>query len=226
MNFELEPHHRNAPDAELLSELLRVAKLVSPAVVTIDRFNDHAKFHSSTLARRFGSWLKALDAAGLPPTRNLHLTTEQLFENLVMVWLKLGRQPKYQDLTKEHSRFSAGTYENRFGSWRKGLEAFIVWANEGTVPSKLIAECDGKPLSQSRGTRNINWRLRALVLMRDGARCQLCGAEAREGAKLHVDHMVPWSKGGATTLENLRVLCSVCNIGKSDVEDIAPVAKS
>lgn len=217
MRFELEVHHRNVPDDELLSELRRVATLLSPETVTIDRFNEHAKFHSTTLSRRFGSWFKALDAAGLPRTRNLNLTTEQLFENLVAVWLKLGRQPKYQDLTKEHSLFSAGTYENRFGTWRKALEAFVSWANEGIV-QPTEGPSPHQPLSQPRGTRNINWRLRALVLMRDGARCQLCGAEAREGAKLHVDHIVPWSKGGATVLSNLRVLCHVCNIGKSDVD--------
>ena len=207
---------RNVPDDELLSELQRVAALLAPETVTIDRFNEHAKFHSTTLSRRFGSWFKALDAGGLPRTRNLNLTTEQLFENLVVVWLKLGRQPKYQDLTKEHSLFSAGTYENRFGTWRKALAAFVCWANEGMQPAEDLPPA--QPPSQSRGTRNINWRLRALVLMRDGARCQLCGAEAREGAKLHVDHIAPWSKGGATVLSNLRVLCRVCNIGKSDIE--------
>ena len=134
MRFELESHHRNVPDDELLAELRRVAGSLNKGTVTIDQFNEHAKFHSSTLARRFGSWFKALEAAGLDKSRNLNLTTEQLFENLVSVWLKLGRQPKYQDLTKEHSLFSAGTYENRFGSWRKGLEAFVSWTNEGALP--------------------------------------------------------------------------------------------
>jgi hypothetical protein len=216
MRFELEAHHRNVPDDELLSELRRVAALLAPETVTIDRFNVHAKFHSTTLSRRFGSWFKALDAGGLPRTRNLNLTTEQLFENLVAVWLKLGRQPRYRDLTKEHSLFSAGTYENCFGTWRKALEAFVSWANEGVRPAE--GPLSAQSPSQSRGPRNINWRLRALVLMRDGARCQLCGAEAREGAKLHVDHIVPWSRNGATVLSNLRVLCHMCNIGKSDVE--------
>jgi hypothetical protein len=216
MRYELEVHHRNVPDEELLAELRRVAALVAPATVTIDRFNEHAAFHSTTLSRRFGSWFRALDIAGLPRTRKLNISTEELFENLVRVWLKLGRQPKYQDLTREHSLFSAGTYENRFGTWRKALEAFVSWANEGNLAAKVMPST--QPPSQPRGSRNINWRLRALVLMRDGSRCQLCGAEAREGAKLHVDHIVPWSKGGATALHNLRVLCHVCNIGKSDVE--------
>jgi len=216
MRFQLETHHRNVPDEELIAELKRVAELLNSGSVTIDQFNEHAKFSSSTLARRFGSWFKALEAGGLQKTRNLNLTNEQLFENLVTVWLKLGRQPKYQDLTKEYSLFSAGTYENRFGSWRKGLEAFVLWANEGIAP--LLEPTTVTPAKKQRSARNINWRLRALVLMRDGARCQLCGAEARNGALLHFDHIFPWSKGGETTLENLRVLCNVCNIGKSDVE--------
>lgn len=213
MAFELEAHHRNVSDEKLLAELRRVATLLNRGSVTIDQFNDNAKFHSSTLARRFGSWLKSLQAAGLEKSRNLNIPDEALFENLVAVWLKLGRQPKYQDMVKEHSLFSAGTYENRFGGWRKGLEAFVAWANEGAVPDAPPAAV----VERRRGPRNINWRLRALVLMRDGARCQLCGAEARNGAQLQVDHIIPWSKGGETALANLRVLCDVCNIGKSNV---------
>ena len=54
--------------------------------------------------------------------------------------------------------------------------------------------------------------------MRDGARCKLCGAAPIDGIRLHVDHVKPWSKGGETVLENLQILCNVCNIGKGDVE--------
>ena len=155
MRFELEPHHRDVPNEELIGELQRVAALLSRHSVTIDQFNEHGKFHSTTLSRRFGSWFKALEAAGLERTRNLHLTNEQLFENLVTVWLKLGRQPKYQDLTKDNSSFSAGTYEKRFGTWRKALEAFVTWANEGICPE--TAAPSSSPTQQRRAPRNINW---------------------------------------------------------------------
>lgn len=219
MRFELEAHHRNVPDDVLLNELRRVARVVGGDTATIDQFNAHAKFSSSTLARRFGSWFKALEAAGLKKTRNLNIGNEQLFENLVSIWLKLGRQPKYQDLAREESLYSAGTYEKRFGSWRQGLEAFVVWANGGALPS---SDDPAAPVGVARrGPRTINWRLRAQVLMRDGARCQLCGVEARNGALLHVDHITPWSKGGSTVPENLRVLCNMCNIGKSDIDSTA-----
>lgn len=56
--------------------------------------------------------------------------------------------------------------------------------------------------------------------MRDGAKCKLCGQSPQhEGITLQVDHIKPWSKGGETTLENLQILCNVCNIGKSNIEE-------
>lgn len=216
MKFELEPHHRNISDHDLLAELRRVAEAVGGGSVTIDQFNEHGLYHSSTLARRFGSWFKAIDSAGLKRSRNLNIANDDLFENFATVWLALGRQPKYQDMTKDRSAFSAGTYENRFGTWRKSLEAFVSWANDGVPPD--ATELEQPQTRQRRTPRNINWRLRALVLMRDGACCQMCGTDVKHGAILHVDHKFPWSKGGETILENLQILCQACNTGKSDIE--------
>jgi len=56
--------------------------------------------------------------------------------------------------------------------------------------------------------------LRYDVMRRDGFRCQICGATAKDGAKLHVDHIRPVSKGGRTEISNLRTLCERCNLGK------------
>ena len=58
--------------------------------------------------------------------------------------------------------------------------------------------------------------MRYEILRRDNFRCQLCGSTAQDGVKLHIDHIVPVSKGGHTTPENLRVLCDRCNFGKRD----------
>lgn len=58
--------------------------------------------------------------------------------------------------------------------------------------------------------------LRYDVLKRDGFKCKICGATADDGAKLHVDHIIPISKGGKTEMDNLQTLCERCNLGKSD----------
>ena len=34
---------------------------------------------------------------------------------------------------------------------------------------------------------------------------------------IHFDHVIPWSKGGETTLENLQVLCLACNEAKGNM---------
>lgn len=217
MSFELEPHHRDIPDQELINDLVRVANDINASTVTIDTYNEKGRFHATTLTRRFGSWFKALELAGLKKTRNLNISTESLFENLVEVWTKLGHQPKYNDLSKIVSLYSSGTYEKRFGTWRKALEAFVLWANEGISPPSIQIAPSG--VVGRSGSRTANWRQRAIVLMRDGAKCQLCGATPQSGARLHIDHVIPWSKGGETVLENLRVLCEQCNIGRSNITE-------
>lgn len=58
--------------------------------------------------------------------------------------------------------------------------------------------------------------LRYDILKRDNFACQICGSTANDGVKLHVDHIIPVSKGGETIKSNLRTLCDRCNIGKSD----------
>lgn len=57
--------------------------------------------------------------------------------------------------------------------------------------------------------------LRYDILKRDGFRCVLCGRTPKDGITLHVDHILPVSKGGLTEPSNLRTLCSICNLGKS-----------
>ena len=71
-----------------------------------------------------------------------------------------------------------------------------------------------------RNTRTISDKLRYQVLKRDNFKCCACGASPAKdpSVELHIDHIIPWSKGGESTLENLQTLCSKCNIGKSDLE--------
>ena len=59
--------------------------------------------------------------------------------------------------------------------------------------------------------------VRYAVLHRDGYKCVVCGRNAKDdGVKLHIDHIVPVSKGGTNNINNLRTLCKDCNLGRSN----------
>lgn len=49
--------------------------------------------------------------------------------------------------------------------------------------------------------------VRLAVWQRDGGRCVDCGS----GFELQYDHVIPVALGGASTVENLQVLCAPCN---------------
>lgn len=52
---------------------------------------------------------------------------------------------------------------------------------------------------------------RRAVFGRDGHRCQYCGAPAES-----LDHILPRSRGGGHTWDNVVACCRRCNIGKGD----------
>lgn len=59
--------------------------------------------------------------------------------------------------------------------------------------------------------------LRRAILVRDQYTCQWCLTQARgNGVLLEIDHIVPWSAGGADHPVNLRVLCTPCNQARSN----------
>jgi hypothetical protein len=218
--FAVKLWNRRPTSDELLADMRRVAR-ANDGALTFDLYGRHGNHSTNTIAHRFGSWGAALQAAGLPRNIDRGLSETQLFENLAEVWRKLGRQPIGRDLVKCQgvSRYSSAAYEARFGSWNKALLAFAA-SLEGPrrehKPERPKASAE--PERPPRPSRKINWRLRATVLIRDNCICRMCGASpAKDPAvTLHVDHIEPWSKGGATALDNLQTLCSACNIGKSD----------
>lgn len=58
--------------------------------------------------------------------------------------------------------------------------------------------------------------LREQIMKRDNYTCQLCGKYMPDEVGLHIDHIIPVSKGGKTVASNLQVLCSKCNGSKSN----------
>ena len=113
---------------------------------------------------------------------------------------------------------SQSPYNRRFGSWTAALEAFVKYANaKENESNEVYTEADKTSLKTTG--RDPSLRLRWQVLKRDRFTCRACGASPalKPNVELQVDHIVPWSKGGKTEIENLQTLCSLCNLGKSNI---------
>ncbi len=187
----------------------------------MDEYNEYGRFHSSTLTRRFGSWFKCIELADLSPSRSkTGISDEELFEELEKVWVKFGKQPSYAQM-RDFSMFFIGTYEKRFGGWRNALSAFVNYINGNNIDEQDSndTEQDSREELEHKTSRTINLRLRFRVLQKDNFKCCACGASPAKdpSVELHIDHIIPWSKGGETTIDNLQTLCSKCNLGKRDL---------
>lgn len=56
---------------------------------------------------------------------------------------------------------------------------------------------------------------RRTVMLRDNYTCQYCGASPGR-ALLTLDHVIPRSRGGQTTWDNVATACRACNMRKGD----------
>ena len=59
-------------------------------------------------------------------------------------------------------------------------------------------------------SRHIPQDVKVEVYHRDGGRCVICNSDV----SLEFDHIIPFSKGGANTVENIQLLCHACNLKK------------
>lgn len=75
-----------------------------------------------------------------------------------------------------------------------------------------------------KSRKRISDQLRLVIFKRDNWKCKICGRQVRSGKKRHrqghllavADHIIPKSKNGPDTLENLQTLCRYCDEAKAD----------
>lgn len=221
MIFDLEPYNKNVSEEDIILDFQRIAKKIGKNSVTQREYQKLGKYSVKTVYNKFGSWKTITEKSNLTFRSNTgqSFTNEELFENIKNVWIKLGRQPKYNEVIHPLSKFHAATYERRFGGWRKALEAFITYINTEDQDDVSLVSSNSKE-SKRKTSRTINLRLRFIVMRRDDFKCRICGKSPANnpGTELEVDHIIPWSKGGETVIDNLQTLCFECNQGKSNLD--------
>lgn len=134
-----------------------------------------------------------------------YYSTELLLDVLRQIAHDLGRTPGKRDLAKlsrENVSPSYQPYVNRFGSIRNAVIA------AGLAPSPARG-----PIRRQHRFAGPAQRFR--IFTRDGFKCVYCGASPSDGARLVIDHLLPYSATGKTVDENLKTACTECNSGKS-----------
>ena len=154
-----------------------------------------------------------------------------MFDEIERLWIDKGAQPTTSDIKSGKSIYSLNTFARHFGGFRNALEKFLQYIENRDVYILPVSQSKksnkeeketSKPKNKTvkhKTSRDINTTLRFKVLKRDNFKCCACGASPAKNpnVELHVDHIIPWSKGGETTIDNLQTLCSKCNLGKKDM---------
>ncbi len=100
--------------------------------------------------------------------------------------------------------------------WQRSLDAEMgVEKQQASNPTIEPSEARQAAEQRIRVMPALRWQ----VFQRDDWRCVSCGRDSSAGIILHVDHIVPRSRGGQDTLANYQTLCHLCNIGKSNKDD-------
>lgn len=220
----------------MINELRRVAAHYQGRRFSRREYDAVAKScKGSAVLQRFGTWRAALEATGLSLNvvgkNRFTISDQQLFEEMQRVWSEIGHRPSFDEWVKSKPRYSYTTYKSRFKGWVNACTAFIAYVtgekaqgSESRLPriqdKRTYVQ---KPHSPDPEKRNVSERLRYRVLARDLFKCVLCGRSpaSEPGVKLHVDHILPFSKGGQTKIENLRSVCNRCNWGKGSEIEVA-----
>ena len=84
-----------------------------------------------------------------------------------------------------------------------------------SIPRKRLAPICKDALTRhwkGRPPRRVWQVMRLVVFERDGWTCVYCG---QRSGTLTCDHVIPVSRGGSSTLDNLVTACLACNLAKA-----------
>ena len=246
--FEFGRHQiSKIPREKVIDELEKVAKHFNYTDFKQDDFDKIADISYYKVYREFGSWEKALQfladhlkRKGIDfqiTSRRSQYSIQEMFDEMEKIWVQLGHRPSRNEWNALKPKMSYDTIQRRFGGWANACLKFIEYKSGGVITAgdeTRIGEKDQIPPPINTGektnengtqknierTRTIPLNLRVKVLSRDNFRCAFCGKSPATdiGTKLHVDHIVPFSKGGTNSSDNLQTLCEQCNLGKSNTE--------
>ncbi len=225
-DYSIKRYHEYS-DFELIERLQEYSQAIKDGYVSSRAFSETTGIAETTITNHFGTWKAFCEKAGLFPRYHRNIDKNKLLENLDRVWQALGHQPRAKEMKQPLSPISISRYQKEFlKPWYDICVEFLSWKSGTSVEEierESRASLSPSPAPAAHSTRReISLSLRYEILKRDGFRCIKCGRSPATdvGVELHVDHIISWANGGETVLDNLRTLCSDCNIGKSNRHDV------
>lgn len=136
-------------------------------------------------------------------------------KEIKVIALKLWGNKRYYSVFPKWAEAHIGVFP--WQANRKQLDQLLIYLKEKEINKECSLHTGGrrkkhKKHSKDRlgkmGVSRAQWKtLRWNVIQRDGFRCAVCGEFLALNGELTVDHIIPISEGGATTLTNLQILC-------------------
>lgn len=234
MNFQFQRHRIDKITRDkIVSELENIAKKFGYRKFTCREFDSRASIKHQTVLREFKDWTNTmtflserLSKKGIElqsrqkPKRKDYISDKEIFDEMEKIWNKLGHRPSKIEWDSANSQFNYNTICKHFNGWTNACLKFIEHKMGKAVladdTNKISKEISTIKIKNKKKRREMPLKLRLKVLQKDNFRCVLCGKSPALdfGTVLHIDHIIPFSKGGETTLNNLRTLCAECNWGK------------
>ena len=113
-------------------------------------------------------------------------------DDVVSIEWRTYKDKTYEELEKEVSKlFADDEVQNK-----KGIYTYVFDKKESNLNLRAFTDSEKDTMYE-----------RQLGI------CPMCGGHY-DRDQMHGDHIVPWSKGGKTTLENGQMLCRDCNLLK------------
>lgn len=238
-DFQFQRHRVDRiPRDKIISEMEHVAKKFDCREFTCKEFSSVASIKHQAVLREFGDWAKAMEflrtylankklelQPRIKPKRKDYISDREIFDEMEKVWKTLGHRPSKIEWDSENARFNYNTIRRHFDGWTNACLKFIeykmgssVLADDTSSSKNNFSQNSTIKIKEQEERREMPLKLRLKVLQRDNFRCVLCGKSpaTNPGAVLHIDHILPFSKGGQTVAENLRTLCAECNWGKGN----------
>ena len=125
MEFVLNEYHRNVSDEELLADIVRVANELQKKTISMNEYKTNGgKYHSTTIQKRFGGWVNALQRCSLLSGQKYRdVTKNDLAEDLQFVAEKLNKN-SFSSCEYEYvGKYPRDLFFRRFGTWNGALEA-------------------------------------------------------------------------------------------------------